>query len=93
LQVAGDAPHPAGEHVRNEDWIADPRIKAAVIAAPAIGFTFGRAGLKSVLIPVQLWRAGSDSILPSPDYAEAVRDALPRRQSIMSSPRRTILIF
>jgi predicted dienelactone hydrolase len=30
-------------------------------------------------IPVQLWRAGDDHILPSPDYAEAVRDALPRK--------------
>jgi predicted dienelactone hydrolase len=71
-------PIPADEHVRDEDWIADPRIKAAVIAAPAIGFTFGKAGLKRVLIPVQLWRAGNDSILPSPDYVEAVRDALAR---------------
>ena len=46
-------PIPADEHVRDEDWIADPRIKAAVIAAPAIGFTFGKAGHKRVLIPVQ----------------------------------------
>jgi predicted dienelactone hydrolase len=75
-------PVPAGTQVRDADWIADPRIKAAVIAAPAVGFAFaqpgGRPGLKNVLIPVQLWRAGDDSILPSPDYAEAVRDALPR---------------
>jgi predicted dienelactone hydrolase len=71
-------PVPADEHVRDEDWTADPRIKAAVIAAPAIGFTFGKAGLKRVLIPVQLWRAGRDSILPSPDYVEPVLAALPR---------------
>ena len=71
-------PVPAGERVHDTDWIADLRIKAAVIAAPAIGFTFTRAGLKNVLIPVQLWRAGDDTILPSPDYAEPVRDALPR---------------
>jgi predicted dienelactone hydrolase len=58
-------------------WIADPRIKAAVIAAPAIGFTFSPGGLANVHIPVQLWRAGADHILPSPDYAEPVRDALP----------------
>jgi predicted dienelactone hydrolase len=30
-----------------------------------------------VHIPVQLWRAGADHILPSPDYVEPVRDALP----------------
>ena len=28
--------------------------------------------------PVQLWQAGADQILPSPFYAEPVRDALPR---------------
>jgi predicted dienelactone hydrolase len=71
-------PIPLDGKVSDTDWIADPRIKAAVIAAPAIGFTFTRQGLKNVRIPVQLWRAGDDTILPSPDYAEAVRDALPR---------------
>jgi predicted dienelactone hydrolase len=59
-------------------WIAEPRIKAAVVAAPAIGFTFSKDGLKGVQIPIQLWRAGDDHILPSPDYVEPVRDALPR---------------
>jgi predicted dienelactone hydrolase len=71
-------PVPAGEHLRDEDWIADPRVKAAVIAAPAIGFAFSPAGLKNARVPVQLWRAGDDTILPSPDNAEPVRDALPR---------------
>jgi predicted dienelactone hydrolase len=58
-------------------WTHDPRIKAVVSAAPAIGFTFGRAGLREVRQPVQLWRAGDDRVLPHPYYAEAVRQALP----------------
>jgi predicted dienelactone hydrolase len=58
-------------------WVHDPRIKAAVVAAPALGYTFGREGLKDVTVPVQLWRAEKDRILPHPDYAEAVRIALP----------------
>ena len=58
-------------------WIKDERIKAAVIAAPALGFTFGAQGLQSVRLPIQLWRAENDHILPHPDYAEAVRTALP----------------
>ena len=33
----------------------DPRIKAAVIAAPGLGFTFADGGLAGVRIPVQLW--------------------------------------
>jgi predicted dienelactone hydrolase len=58
-------------------WTHDPRIKAVVSAAPALGFAFGRAGLADVRQPVQLWRAGDDQILPHPFYAEAVRLALP----------------
>src|SRR5471032_2985497 len=55
----------------------DHRIKAAVVAAPALGFTLSPDGLKNVKIPVQLWRAEDDVILPHPRYAEAVRLALP----------------
>jgi predicted dienelactone hydrolase len=57
--------------------VADPRIKAAVIAAPALGFTFVPDGLRGVTIPVQLWRADDDHVLPAPNYADAVRTALP----------------
>jgi predicted dienelactone hydrolase len=56
----------------------DARLKAVVVAAPALGFTFTREGLANVNQPVQLWQAGADQILPSPFYAEPVRDALPR---------------
>ena len=54
----------------------DPRIKAAVIAAPALGFTFSPEEMKNITIPVQLWRAENDVIQPHPRYAEAVRQAL-----------------
>jgi len=56
----------------------DVRIKAAVIAAPALGFTFTAEGLKEVKMPIQLWRAKNDQVLPHPWYAEAVRRALPQ---------------
>lgn len=56
---------------------ADPRIKAAVVAAPALGFTFAPDGLRHVKVPVQLWRAENDVVVPHPRYAEAVRLALP----------------
>ena len=56
---------------------ADARIKAAVVAAPALGFTFAPDGLKNVKVPVQLWRAEDDAVLPHPRYAEVVRLALP----------------
>jgi predicted dienelactone hydrolase len=57
---------------------ADPRIKVAVVVAPALGFTFSPDGLKNVKVPVQLWRAENDVIVPHPRYAEAVRLALPQ---------------
>ncbi|MBV8619510.1 MAG: dienelactone hydrolase [Curvibacter sp.] len=56
----------------------DERIRAAVVAAPALGFTFTAEGLKDVKVPVQLWRAEDDRLLPQPRYAEAVRLALPQ---------------
>lgn len=71
--VAGGAVRPAPQPV-----VHDPRIRALVVAAPALGFTFAPAGLANVRQPVQLWRAADDRILPHPDYAEAVRRALPR---------------
>jgi predicted dienelactone hydrolase len=59
-------------------WTHDPRIKAVVAAAPALGFAFGSKGLAAVRQPVQLWRAEDDQVLPHPYYAEAVRSALPQ---------------
>lgn len=56
----------------------DPRIKAAVIAAPALGYTFSSEALDPVTIPIQLWSAEFDHILPAPDYADSVRANLPR---------------
>jgi len=63
------------------------RIRAAVVVAPALGFTFDAAALAQVDIPVQLWRAEDDAILPSPWYAEHVRTALPRAPEYHVVPR------
>ena len=62
---------------RGQIWTHDPRLKAAVVAAPALGYAFGKSGLQKVTIPMQLWRAEFDHILPHPDYAEAVDHDLP----------------
>ena len=58
----------------------DPRIKAAVVAAPALGFAFAPSGLSKVTIPVQLWRAEWDTVLPQPYYAEVVHRLLPKAE-------------
>lgn len=58
-------------------WAHDARIRAVVVAAPALGFAFTPDGLRDVTAPVQLWRAADDRILPEPAYADAVKAALP----------------
>ncbi|GAA0643897.1 alpha/beta hydrolase family protein [Brevundimonas lenta] len=56
----------------------DPRVKAAVIAGPALGMAFTGESLAAVRIPIQLWQAADDEILPSPFNAEPIRDRLGR---------------
>ncbi|MGG5818151.1 alpha/beta hydrolase family protein [Falsiroseomonas sp. HW251] len=68
-----DRPGPAAP-----PFLRDGRLRGIVVAAPALGFTFSPSGLAAVTAPVQLWQAADDAILPSPLYAEPVRDALPR---------------
>ena len=58
-------------------WVADRRIAALVVAAPALGFTFGRGSLARLTMPIQLWRAADDHVLPQPFYADAVAKDLP----------------
>ena len=74
-RTGGNATAPATAGMND---LADARIKAAVVVAPALGFTFGADGLRNVKVPVQLWRAEKDVIVPHPRYAEAVRLALPQ---------------
>lgn len=66
--------------------LKDMRIKAIVVAAPALGFTFNRVALAGVRVPVQLWRADADLILPAPFYADVVRDALPNQPEFHTVP-------
>ena len=53
-------------------------LRALVVAAPALGFTFGSDSLAALRFPVQLWHAEEDAILPAAYYAEPVRAALPQ---------------
>jgi predicted dienelactone hydrolase len=56
----------------------DARVRAAAVVAPALGFTFTQESLAAVSVPIQLWRAEDDAVLPHPWHAEAVRAALPQ---------------
>ncbi len=65
----------------------DSRVRAAVVVAPALGFTFTEESLAAVAVPVQLWRAEEDVVLPHPWYAEAVRAALPKPLDYREVPK------
>ncbi len=56
----------------------DPRIRAAVIAGPALGLAFTDESLAAIRIPIQLWQAADDEILPAPFNAEPIRERLGR---------------
>lgn len=45
-------------------WAHDRRVKAVVVAAPAVSYLFGPGSLQEVKIPIQLWRAVDDEQVP-----------------------------
>jgi predicted dienelactone hydrolase len=53
------------ETVAARPWTADPRIRAIAIAAPAAGNMFTPESLARVTVPVQLWEARNDRIVPN----------------------------
>ncbi len=59
-------------------WVHDPRIRAAVVVAPGLGFAFDGQALAHVTIPVQLWAASNDQNVPYISNTAIIRRALPR---------------
>lgn len=61
------------------EWVHEPRIRAAVIAAPGLGYAFDAKALAGVTTPVQLWNASADHNVPYATNGEVVLNALPTR--------------
>lgn len=57
----------------------DARIRAAVVAAPGLGFAMAPDGLGDVHVPIQLWSGDQDLIVPDATNAAPIRDALGTR--------------
>jgi predicted dienelactone hydrolase len=74
-------------------WVHDKRIKAAVVAAPAVGFLFGPGDLRQVTIPVQLWRAGNDTQAPDQWNSGIIRKDLPRHPEDQLVPGADHFVF
>jgi predicted dienelactone hydrolase len=60
-------------------WVHDPRIAAAVLAAPGLGFAFAPSGLAHVRVPIQLWVGAADRTVPYETNAAVVRQQLAPR--------------
>ncbi|HEX3536122.1 MAG TPA: septation protein IspZ [Stellaceae bacterium] len=58
-------------------WTHDPRIKAAVVAATALGRIFTPAGLAGATVPVQLWQGEDDEIAVKPLSFDVIKANLP----------------
>ncbi len=68
-------------------WVHDERVKAAVVAAPAVSYLFGSGSLKAVNIPIQLWRASNDDQAPDEWNTAIVRSELhpPPEEHVVTS--------
>ena len=64
----------------------DPRIKAAVIAAPGFGMAFSTAGLARVSAPVGIWVGAQDVNAPAATNAEAIAAMMPTRPVVHAVP-------
>lgn len=64
----------------------DARIKAAVVAAPGLGFLMGGEALAGVQVPVQLWSGEKDTHVPYSTNSQTVRAALGSRVEFHSVP-------
>jgi predicted dienelactone hydrolase len=64
---------------------ADPRVRALVIAAPAMTKGFAPAGLTKPRIPVQLWVAGKDAIVPDSGQVTSLMRARPELHDVTNA--------
>lgn len=59
--------------------VADQRVRAIFLMAPALAYVFDRKALSKVEIPVRLYRPGADELIPHSWDAERIASMLPRQ--------------
>ncbi len=71
----------AGKQRRKPElkFVADARVRAIFLMAPALGYVFDKAGLAKVQLPVRLYRPARDEVLAHPWNAERIAQMLPAR--------------
>ena len=65
-----------------QDFVTDPRIKAAVLADPAPAFFFGREDLKNVSVPLQIWASEQGGRGASAEATAKIGDALTSKTNV-----------
>lgn len=60
------SPYANAQPRAGDPFVADARIKAAVLAAPGLGFTMPGSALDGVRVPIQLWVGDQDDKVPDP---------------------------
>lgn len=65
-----------------EHEVYDPRIKAALVAAPGFGMAFTEAELETVTIPVDIWVGAEDRSTPGATNAAAIAQYLPAHPNV-----------
>ena len=58
--------------------VADPRVRAAYIMSPMLGFLFDQKGLANIKAPLRLYRAGKDEVLTEPYNIDNILKNLPK---------------
>lgn len=77
-----------------DQFSKDERIKALVLAAPGLGFSFNdEAALSQVDVPVQLWQGEQDDTVPDASNAKVIRDQLGARVVFHQVPNAAHLSF
>lgn len=83
---AGGSPLLEGGVEAADGFAADSRIRAAVIAAPGLGFTFAKGGLSNVAVPVQLWVGEQDRVTPYASNGAVIKGELGAHVTAHSVP-------
>lgn len=74
------------EAAKGNSYLPDTRIKAAVVAAPGLGFTMGPGALTAVRVPVQLWSGDQDTVVSYATNIKQIQDALGAAAEFHSVP-------
>lgn len=83
---AGNSPLVKDNAAAVEGFAADKRIRAIVVAAPGLGFTFARGGLSNVAAAVQLWTGAKDGVTPFASNGAIILAELGERVEAHSVP-------